>query len=592
MDQERDPSRPVHYEQAGTRRAHRHRLPHVRPPRRWPATPPSRRPGPHPLRIRPRHGQQHGQPAGVLGPDLQPARSFRAASSGTGSTRASASRSHRAARQPVRAGEAAARRSFWAYGGDFGPPGTPSDDNFCCNGLVSPDRKPHPGPRRSRRSTSTSRSSRSTSAKGEIEVTNWYDFTNLKDIADGARGGSAPTTRCPGGPPARPGPCRRRRAARSTCRSQPITPEPGAEYCLDLSFRLQQRHALGQGRARDGLGAVQVAVEADRAGRADWRDARSWSSRKTTRKAVRHGRRTSRVAFDKRAGLHHVVACDGDGTDPPSRCEPHFWRAPTDNDRGNHMPSRSARGVTPAAAWKPVDVAVERLAPRGAASSSGGAAAVDAALRHDRTPCLGTGDVVVEGRFTPGAKPAARAAALRHADATARPASTRSPGSAAARRKPTATATTRRVGLLRGTVDEQFFHDYSEPGEIGQQGRRALGGAYQRDRRGPAGGRIAAAQRQRPAVYHRRPRRPQAPLRDPAPRFRHAEPRPDADGRRRRRQLGRPPHAEYRIQPAARSYRFRLRPLRPATTRWSWPNNACRKSGRSRHWPRMNTQKG
>lgn len=32
---------------------------------------------------------------------------------------------------------------FWAYGGDYGV-NMPSDDNFCCNGLVSPDRTPHP----------------------------------------------------------------------------------------------------------------------------------------------------------------------------------------------------------------------------------------------------------------------------------------------------------------------------------------------------------------------------------------------------------------------------------------------------------------
>ncbi|KAG2489983.1 hypothetical protein HYH03_011612 [Edaphochlamys debaryana] len=31
---------------------------------------------------------------------------------------------------------------FWAYGGDFGD--TPNDGQFCCNGLVFPDRSPHP----------------------------------------------------------------------------------------------------------------------------------------------------------------------------------------------------------------------------------------------------------------------------------------------------------------------------------------------------------------------------------------------------------------------------------------------------------------
>lgn len=35
-------------------------------------------------------------------------------------------------------------RPFWAYGGDFGGEYTPSDGNFCCNGLVLPDRTPHP----------------------------------------------------------------------------------------------------------------------------------------------------------------------------------------------------------------------------------------------------------------------------------------------------------------------------------------------------------------------------------------------------------------------------------------------------------------
>lgn len=30
----------------------------------------------------------------------------------------------------------------WAYGGDFGD--TPNDLNFCLNGIVWPDRSPHP----------------------------------------------------------------------------------------------------------------------------------------------------------------------------------------------------------------------------------------------------------------------------------------------------------------------------------------------------------------------------------------------------------------------------------------------------------------
>ena len=33
---------------------------------------------------------------------------------------------------------------YWAFGGDFGPESRPSDKNFLINGLVSPDRSPHP----------------------------------------------------------------------------------------------------------------------------------------------------------------------------------------------------------------------------------------------------------------------------------------------------------------------------------------------------------------------------------------------------------------------------------------------------------------
>ncbi|MBR5595338.1 MAG: DUF4981 domain-containing protein [Alistipes sp.] len=36
-------------------------------------------------------------------------------------------------------------RHYWAYGGDFGAWMYPHDENFCCNGVVLPDRTPHPG---------------------------------------------------------------------------------------------------------------------------------------------------------------------------------------------------------------------------------------------------------------------------------------------------------------------------------------------------------------------------------------------------------------------------------------------------------------
>ncbi|MBR3893156.1 MAG: beta-galactosidase [Alistipes sp.] len=42
-------------------------------------------------------------------------------------------------------------RHYWGYGGDFGAWMYTHDENFCCNGLVSPDRTPHPGLREVRK---------------------------------------------------------------------------------------------------------------------------------------------------------------------------------------------------------------------------------------------------------------------------------------------------------------------------------------------------------------------------------------------------------------------------------------------------------
>ncbi len=36
-------------------------------------------------------------------------------------------------------------KDYWTFGGDYGPKNVPSDGNFNCNGIVFPDRKPHPG---------------------------------------------------------------------------------------------------------------------------------------------------------------------------------------------------------------------------------------------------------------------------------------------------------------------------------------------------------------------------------------------------------------------------------------------------------------
>ena len=53
-------------------------------------------------------------------------------------------------------------RKYWAYGGDYGEYGTPSDGDFCINGIVYPDRSVKPQTEEMERCIRTSSSSTST----------------------------------------------------------------------------------------------------------------------------------------------------------------------------------------------------------------------------------------------------------------------------------------------------------------------------------------------------------------------------------------------------------------------------------------------
>jgi beta-galactosidase len=134
---------------------------------------------------------------------------------------------------PGRPGE-----TFFAYGGDFEPEGVYHDDNFLMNGLVSADRTPHPGLYEVKKVYQYIRTSAVDLSRGEVEIRNIYDFINLDFVeatwsvaADGATIGS-------GVLPAldiEPGQSRT-----VTIPLPEIVPAPGVEYWLNLNFRLAE----------------------------------------------------------------------------------------------------------------------------------------------------------------------------------------------------------------------------------------------------------------------------------------------------------------------------------------------------------------
>jgi beta-galactosidase/beta-glucuronidase len=69
---------------------------------------------------------------------------------------------------------------WFAYGGDFGD--MPNDGNFCINGLVSPDRDPHPGLWEYKKVLEPVQVEALDLTQGRVCITNGYDFTPLSGL--------------------------------------------------------------------------------------------------------------------------------------------------------------------------------------------------------------------------------------------------------------------------------------------------------------------------------------------------------------------------------------------------------------------------
>lgn len=72
--------------------------------------------------------------------------------------------------------------SYWAYGGDLGGADFQHDANFCLNGLVNPDRTPHPSLYEVKKVYQHIKFKSYNPNTGSIRITNDYDFTDLREF--------------------------------------------------------------------------------------------------------------------------------------------------------------------------------------------------------------------------------------------------------------------------------------------------------------------------------------------------------------------------------------------------------------------------
>jgi len=70
---------------------------------------------------------------------------------------------------------------YWAYGGDYGPQGIPSDNNFLVNGIISADYTPHPALWEVKYAYQYVRFYPENLEKGSFRIKNFHDFIDLQN---------------------------------------------------------------------------------------------------------------------------------------------------------------------------------------------------------------------------------------------------------------------------------------------------------------------------------------------------------------------------------------------------------------------------
>ena len=363
--------------------------------------------------------------------------------------------------KPVKAGEP----FFFAYGGDFGPPGTPSDGNFSCNGLVDADRNPHPGLLELKHVYQYIRVMAVSAADRTVKIKNWYDFLNLGEIAAGTwrlmadgvevQDGKLPTLDIAP-----------RASGQFKIPVAPFAPRPGVEYRLDFSFKLA--HDTSWAKAGHELAWDQILL-ADRApGSVPASHVMPpLKLQEDANKATVTGKDFTAV-FDKAAGTLQSLSFKGtELMEQPLR--PDFWRAPTDNDRGRDMAGKQGiwRDAGKTVEVRSVDVAEDAGTRKVTVRVKSHLPKVEAGFETEYT-VYGSGDIRVDARFVPERKNLPRLPRLGMQMAM-RPGFERitwyGPG-------PQETYSDRkdaRVGLYSGSVEEQLCAGYVEPGETGNK---------------------------------------------------------------------------------------------------------------------------
>jgi beta-galactosidase len=297
---------------------------------------------------------------------------------------------------------------FWAFGGDYGPKDVPSDVNFCCNGLVNPDRTLHPGIWEVKKVYQNIGFKPVDLATGKIKIVNKYAFINPEHldiyweirsdaalVAKGVLNGRQIKELAPG------------RSMDLQLEFPHIEPIPGAEYFLNLQARTNRPQPLIPAGHIEATEQMKMPITAQpkykKLSELPKLTVISSIDKESQKSFVRIEGNQFDVTFDKTTGsltgysyktkslLHRAP-------------EPDFWRAPTDNDFGNGMQERCAVWRNAGKNRKLVHFSLRRHNSKVVEVHTRYRLS-DIDSRYSVTYIvLGTGEITVHTRLTPGTK--------------------------------------------------------------------------------------------------------------------------------------------------------------------------------------------
>jgi beta-galactosidase len=289
--------------------------------------------------------------------------------------------------------------AFWAYGGDFGPQEVPTSKNFCCNGLVLPDRKPHPHVWEVKKVYQQIHAGPVDLAAGKLRIENRFDFTDLREFAGAWKLEAEGQT--VGGDDLPEIDLAPHQSLDIEIPYPKFAPQPGIEYFLTVSWKTRKATPLVPAGHEAAWDQFPLPIHAAVSKKVDPAGLPPLIMKENGDSFFFEGK-NFRLKFDKAAGT--IASLKYEGVEVlESGPVPDFWRAPTDNDYGNEMPVRCAVWREAGRNRKITATTGERLGPNHARIDVTGTLPAGNSGFTASYTIYGSGDIIVSQTFKPGA---------------------------------------------------------------------------------------------------------------------------------------------------------------------------------------------